>query len=69
MRIRDIPYEVGFYWKGNKYRQIIRLKEMPRRCTVVCAIVGDMDGDWVDMPSGRLVKPVITLKSQERVTI
>ena len=57
--IKDIPYEQNFYWKGAKYRQIIRPKK-PRGPFVIYACdVTKMDSSYVKMPSGRKVKPVV----------
>jgi hypothetical protein len=59
MKLKDIKYEGDFYWKGKRYRQVIRPKVMPRKCIIVCCITKDPCADWVDMPAGREVKPVL----------
>lgn len=58
-KIKDIPFVKNFYWKGKRYKQLIRSK-FPKGCfTVVCAEVGNGNSEWFNMPSGRKVKPIV----------
>lgn len=66
MKLRDTTFDVDFYWKGDRYRQVIRPKIMPRKCSVVCRMLSEPFGDWVNMPSGREVKPVIRLNKENK---
>lgn len=59
MKLRDIPYSCEFYWKGERYTQVIRPRVTKGKFTVVCRLSKTFDGDWVDMPGGREIKPVI----------
>ena len=62
--IREIPYNVDFYWKGDRWRQFVRAKvlpSMPKPRIVTCYKLYEQTG-YVDMPLGRKVKPVIKLK-------
>ena len=66
MKLSEIPYEADFYWKGQRYGQVIRPKNPPSKTfIVVCRLRNDeRNGNfssWVDMPSGRKVKPVIRM--------
>lgn len=57
--IKDIPYEQQFYWKGNKYMQVIR-PQKPRGPFVIYACDVTLGFEMcVKMPSGRKVKPVV----------
>ncbi len=60
-RLRDIPYKIEFYWKGERYKQILRPKNVTGKFTVVCVLSKKLDSDWVDMPSGRIVKPCVRI--------
>jgi len=62
MKLKDIEYEVDFYWKGNRYTQVIRPKVLPRKCVIACRPTKDPCAEWVDMPAGREVKPVIRMQ-------
>lgn len=59
--IRQIPYAVDFYWKGDRWKQFIRAKDVKSKGYVVCYKFCDPCGPRVDMPLGRTVKPVIKL--------
>lgn len=57
MKISDVPIDQKFYWKGKKYKQWLKPKNMDRAYgapVYECPL-----GDTVYMPSGRKVKPVI----------
>lgn len=56
--LRDIPYQQKFYWKGNKYKQIIRPKKPQGKFTIICSLDNDPFAEWVSMPGGRVIKPV-----------
>jgi len=58
-RLEDIPYETEFYWEGERYRQFLRPKHPKGKFTVICYLAKSMDSERVDMPSGRLIKPVV----------
>lgn len=59
--IKSIPYEQNFYWKGKRYKQLIRPK-FPKGCfTVVCVEVLNGNSEWLEMPSGRKVKPIVRI--------
>lgn len=57
-RISDIPYQQKFYWKGNKYCQLIRPKKPQGKFSVVCHLDNDPCSEWLTMPAGRIIKPV-----------
>jgi hypothetical protein len=58
MKLKDLDYDQLFYWSGRKWKQMVRLKiDPPRAFTICCA--EHPQGGWVDMPSGRNVKPII----------
>lgn len=61
MRLKDIEYDVEFYWKGNRYKQVIRPKSAKRKFVIVCRHVKEPCSDWIDMPAGRKIKPVIRM--------
>jgi len=56
-----IPFSQRFYWKGNKYRQLLRPKHPINKSFVIICCPDKGQGAWVDMPSGRRVKPVIRI--------
>lgn len=58
-KLKDISYETDFYWKGRKYKQLIRPKSPKGSYSILCMIKGDYAGVFVEMPSGRQVKPII----------
>lgn len=62
MKLKDIEYKTEFYWKGDRYKQVIRPKAISGKCVIVCRPKNDPCGDWIDMPAGREVKPVIKFK-------
>lgn len=60
MKLRELPYEVRFYWKGKKYRQILRIKNPPKgKFAVICQLLSNPQSKWMSFPAGRVVKPVI----------
>jgi len=60
MKLKDVPYELDFYWQGNRYRQFFRPKNPEGEFKVVC--YQPTQGEYVEMPSGRDVKPVVRAK-------
>ena len=66
--IRQLSYKTDFYWKGDRYRQLVRAKVIPghpKPKDVFCYKLYDIFGKSVYMPLGRTVKPVIKLKLGE----
>lgn len=66
MKLKDVPYEFDFYWKGKRYRQFIRPRpeHQPKRAfKITCYLTGEQS-DYVDMPSGREVKPVVRIEAK-----
>ena len=61
--IKDISYKQQFYWKGVRYKQIIRPKNPKGKFTIVCCDVSNGQSEWLDMPSGRKIKPVVRCKN------
>jgi hypothetical protein len=61
IRLRDIEYQTQFYWKGDRYKQVIRPKTKKKVFSVTCRRARDPMAPWVQMPSGRVVKPVVRL--------
>lgn len=57
--LKEIPYEMQFYWKGRRYKQILRPKHKKGSFKIVCYEINLPDGEWLSMPSGRVIKPVI----------
>jgi len=60
--IRSLEFKTDFYWKGDRYRQLIRLRVLswlPKPKSVTCYKLHEPFEDRVEMPLGRKVKPVI----------
>lgn len=63
--LRDIPFGEKFYWKGKKWVKVIEPKHPKGKAyKLVCA--QHPQGPWVDMPSGRKVKPIIRIKNETK---
>lgn len=65
MPIRKITFQTDFYWKGDRYRQFIRMRSLPnlpKPKTVTCYKLYEHDG-YIEMPLGRKVKPVIRIEN------
>jgi len=60
MKISDLQYEDQFYWKGVRYKQFIRPKKPKGKFTVLCCVAFG-EGEYIDMPAGRKVKPVVRI--------
>jgi len=59
--IKNIPFAQDFYWKGKRYKQLVRPK-FPKGCfTVACVEAGCGHSEWFNMPSGRKVKPIVRI--------
>ena len=58
--IKQIPYKVDFYWKGDRWRQLIRVKDKKSKAPVLCYKLYSPH-ERNDMPLGRTIKPVIKL--------
>lgn len=62
MKLADLPFGQLFYWKGRKWKAVISPKNPPKRAyKIVCA--EHPQGEWLDMPSGRKVKPIVRVKN------
>jgi hypothetical protein len=62
MRLGDVPYEIDFYWKGKRYKQMVKPKRPAKKAFTVAVMPWlDFSADLIDMPSGRIVKPVVRL--------
>nr|WP_136252853.1 hypothetical protein [Ningiella ruwaisensis] len=58
--IRSLNFKDRFFWKGQKYMQVLRPKKPEsNKFYVVCAPLPQ--GEWLDMPAGRKVKPIIRI--------
>jgi len=57
MKLSDVPYDLDFYWKGERYVQCIKAKKPNSGAT--CYKKNSPSGPFWDMPAGRIVKPVI----------
>ena len=57
--IRDIPFVQNFYWKGKRYKQLIRPRKPPGKFVIVCVESDNGNSDWFNMPSGRMVKQIL----------
>lgn len=57
--IRSITYQTDFYWKGDRYRQVIRIKRKDSKAPVWVRKLYSPYDDYIQMPLGRKVKPVI----------
>lgn len=64
--LKEIPYEMQFYWKGKRYKQIIRPKNPKGKFVVVCYPVKEPCSDYINMPAGRIIKPVITVNYKKQ---
>lgn len=65
--IRQIPYKTDFYWKGDRYTQVIRPKVLPDNLkpkNVICSKKYHISDGFFEMPLGRKVKPVIRIKNE-----
>lgn len=64
MTLKEIPFGDHFYWKGKRYKQVIRPHAhlVTGKFTIVCALMPQ--GGWVDMPSGRKVKLILRIKNE-----
>jgi hypothetical protein len=62
--IKDIPYEQQFYWKGVRYKQIIRPKNPEGKFHIYAYDVSSGNSEWLKMPSGRKIKPVTRCSSE-----
>lgn len=69
MKLSQISYGTNFYWKGNKYIQVIRPKNPKGKFTIVCRPANDPCAKWIDMPSGRNVKPVLSLTEYKEFNV
>ncbi len=62
MKLKNVPYKHDFYWQGNRYVQFIRPKVNPKgKFEITCYLKTDPCREYIDMPAGREVKPVLTL--------
>jgi hypothetical protein len=62
MKLNALPYKYDFYWKGNRYIQVIRPKKpIHNAFKIVCRPYNDPCAKWIDFPSGRAVKPVCSI--------
>jgi len=72
MMLKELSFETDFFWKGKRYTQVIRSKKTKRKFkgafSVVCRLTRDPCGEWIDMPAGRKVKPVIKLTVKQTQT-
>ena len=65
MILGDLPFGDLFSWKGKKWQAVVAPKSPPKSAyTIVCA--QHPQGEWLKMPSGRKVKPVIRLKGVQQ---
>ncbi len=63
--IRSLEFKTDFYWKGDRYRQLIRMRNLPnlpKPRSVTCYKLHKQFEERVEMPLGRKVKPVYRLK-------
>ncbi len=60
--LKEIPYETQFYWKGKRYKQLIRPKQPKGSFTIVCYPIKEPFAEWVTMPAGRVIKPVVKVQ-------
>ena len=68
--LKQLSFNVDFFWKGKRYTQVIRPKKRKekRLRTVICRPTRNPCGEWVEMPAGRKVKPVIKLTVKQTQT-
>jgi len=62
--IKSISYDTDFYWRGNRYTQVIRPKKPNNKFSILCRLFADPCGEYIDMPAGRKVKPVVKLNTE-----
>jgi len=60
MRLGDLDYDKNFYWKGKRYVQFMRPRNKTKGCMILCYAKTDIYTN-INMPSGRQVKPVLTM--------
>ena len=58
-RIIDLKTGDLFLWKGRKYKIFLKLKHPTKAYKIPC--YEPPQGECVDMPSGRKVKPIIRI--------
>ena len=61
MKLKDLKFKDEFYWKGTRYKQLIRPINQPGKFTIICT-VSTGEGGWLEMPAGRNVKPIIRIE-------
>ena len=61
MKVCEVPYDVDFYWKGERYVQFIKAKKV--KSSAICYKKKDICGPCYDFPAGRIVKPVVRVGS------
>ncbi|WRQ13068.1 hypothetical protein [Vibrio phage vB_VpM-pA2SJ1] len=64
VKLKDTPHGSLFWWKGKKWVSLIRPKNPinPNKYEIVCG--EHPQGDWVNMPANRKVKPIIRIKNE-----
>jgi len=62
MKLGDVAYEKDFYWKGKRYVQFLRVKNMTSKGSfkVTCYEKANRC-NYVEIPSYFRVKPVISI--------
>ena len=61
MRLRDMSYGTDFYYKGVRYRQLIRPRNPEcKNFRVICTHAKDGNSQWYSIRASREVKPVYT---------
>jgi hypothetical protein len=63
MMLKQLSYETDFFWKGSRYTQVIRPKKPKGKFLITCRPTRNPCGEWLDMPAGRKVKPVLKFVS------
>ena len=63
MKLKDVPYETDFFYKGKKWVQFIRPK-MPNRKIfhIICYLKSDPCSERVEIKSNVEVKPIVSTK-------
>jgi hypothetical protein len=67
VKLKELDYKTEFYWKGERYTQVVRPKFPRGKFNIVCR-PSFGQGEWIDMPGGREVKPVFRIgNSMEQI--
>ena len=65
-KLKDIPYSDCFYWKGKRYKKVIRPKNPIGAFKIYCQLSNDPYLELILMPAGRNVKKILRVENVGR---